>query len=395
MVLLAYLLATVSILTGTAAVYMALLEQFPVRWLYYHYFVRKPIVWTILVVLVTMILHSIHNDGRVDPTLIAPVILGLLGVLLTYRMHQEAAFRAEDYRRMTTVHNSLPLSGNMEIAVIEYNGVTKGYPLQYVIHHHIVNDWFNDKLVSLTYCAMCRSIIPFDVTDLGPMFVASFKGANMIVADRKTKTFFQQATFESIIGPLHPATLKMIPFQILGWELVKKIQPSVPVADVTEDDLRAFELPIPGIWKRIVATESTPGLSSKRRDKTFPARTRVVGIIEPGIVPQPVYLKTEVVAKQLVHNHEHNFILVGGMNTVNGFKVHPHQKIVLNGDLLQDHTTHGCWDLRGKTRQQGVADLEPLAISDEYWFSWKEYHPDSTVIRQELYDRHTVAGDGR
>jgi hypothetical protein len=47
---------------------------------------------------------------------------------------------------------------------------------------------------------MCRSIIPFDVTDIGPLFVGSFKDANLIVADRKTKTFFQQATFESIIG---------------------------------------------------------------------------------------------------------------------------------------------------------------------------------------------------
>jgi len=37
-----------------------------------------------------------------------------------------------------------------------------------------------------------------------------------IVADRRTKTFFQQATFNSIIGRLHPHALAMIPFQISG-----------------------------------------------------------------------------------------------------------------------------------------------------------------------------------
>jgi hypothetical protein len=62
------------------------------------------------------------------------------------------------------------------------------------IYFQIVNDRFGDAIVSLTCCAMCRSIIPFDVTDPGPLFVASFKNANMVVADRRTGTFFQQAT---------------------------------------------------------------------------------------------------------------------------------------------------------------------------------------------------------
>ena len=43
-----YVLAISALLVGTAAVYMALLKPFPVQWLYYHYFIRKPAVWTIL-----------------------------------------------------------------------------------------------------------------------------------------------------------------------------------------------------------------------------------------------------------------------------------------------------------------------------------------------------------
>ena len=97
-----------------------------------------------------------------------------------------------------------PLTDDMQLAVIEHGDVTKAYPLDYVVHHHIINDSFGNRIVALTYCAMCRSIIPFDVTDIGPLFVGSFKDANMIVADRRTKTFFQQATFKSIIGRLHP-----------------------------------------------------------------------------------------------------------------------------------------------------------------------------------------------
>jgi hypothetical protein len=67
-----------------------------------------------------------------------------------------------------------------------YLPLIKSLPVHYVIHHHIINDFFGGHLVSLTCCAMCRSIIPIDVTDIGPLFGASLKNANMIVADSLT-----------------------------------------------------------------------------------------------------------------------------------------------------------------------------------------------------------------
>ena len=208
----------------------------------------------------------------------------------------------------------------MQLAVIEHGGVTKAYPLDYVIHHHIINDWFGDRIVALTYCAMCRSIIPFDVTDIGPLFVGSFKNANMIVADRRTRTFFQQATFKSIIGRLHPRTLTMIPFQILPWSEVRRLKPLPQVCQVTHDDFREFQLPIPGVWRKIMASEATPGLPSRLRDKSFPARTHVIGVIDPIANPQVAYLKRELMQKGVVKNETLNFFLVALGDTVNAFK---------------------------------------------------------------------------
>jgi len=69
------------------------------------------------------------------------------------------------------------------------------------------------RLVALTYCAMCRTVVPFDVTDIGPLFVASFKNANMVMADRKTRTFFQQATGVN----LDQDSLKTLEQRTEGW----------------------------------------------------------------------------------------------------------------------------------------------------------------------------------
>lgn len=380
-----YGLTLIAIAIGTAAIYMALIERFPVSWSYYHYFIRKPINWAIFIGLISWTLIIYQRVGEFPLWSLIPILLTGLAVILTYKMHQEVAFKAVDFPELTTSISSLPIEDDMEIAVIEYEGETKCYPLDYVIHHHIINDKFNSKTVALTYCAMCRSIIPFDVTDIGPLFVASFKNANMIVADKGTKTFFQQATSKSIIGKLHPTELTMIPFQILSWRNVKKSISKPQVVKVNEKDFKEFQLPIPGLWKKIMASESTPGLSEKNRDKSFPARTHVIGIIDDSINERIVYLKKEVIAKKVVVNQDSDFFLVGMENTVNAFKSKINNSklnISLEGTEIIDLNSDTHWNIRGKYISGSLQEnLEPIAISDEYWFSWKKFHNNSKLTR--------------
>lgn len=380
-----YGLSFIALAIGTAAVYMALVERIPISWLYYHYFIRKPINWTILIVLLFWTFLIYQKQSHFPAWTIIPILLTAIAVVLTYKMHQETVFKAVDFPEMTTDIPKLPVTDEMQLAVIEYDGETKCYPLDYVIHHHIVNDKFNSKTVALTYCAMCRTIIPFDVTDIGPLFVGSFKNANMIVADKRTKTFFQQATLKTVIGKLHPSKLTIIPFQILPWSEIKKFIPIPQVVKVTSEDLKEFQLPIPGLWKKIIATENTPGLSAKNRDKTFSSRTHVIGIIDNSIKEKIVYLKKEVMAKKIVSNKENDFFLVGTSNSVNGFKSSINNsklKISIDKTEIVDLNSNTRWDIRGKyiTGLLNV-NLEPIAISDEYWFSWKKFHSNSKLIR--------------
>ncbi len=386
MVFLFYFLAVIAMATGTAAIYMALINSFPVQWLYYHYFIRKPVVWAILVGSGLWVSWVTFQTEVFPMWALIPFFLMGLAVILTYNLHQEKAFRAIDFPVIADDVSNLPLKDDMELGIIEYGGVTKAYPLDYVIHHHIINDRFGERLVALTYCAMCRSIIPFDVTDIGPLFVGSLKNANMIVADRKTKTFFQQATFESIIGTLHPHTLTMIPFQILSWGEIKRLNIPPQIVQVTEQDFREFQLPIPGIWKKIMASDATPGLSSKDRDKTFPARTRVIGVIDPIAKPHVVYLKEEVVKQGVIKNEELDIFLVVVRNTVSGFKGsldgRAMQLTLTSNQTVSDMVSGTVWDIRGKRIHGEIEkDLEHINISDEYWFSWKRFHSSSKLIR--------------
>lgn len=380
-----YLLAAAALVVSTGALYLALVPAVPSTWVYYHYLVRKPTVWSMFAVGVLIVGGVTAWQGAFPLGALVPLLLLGVAVILTHRLHQEVVFPAADFPPMADDPLRLPLADDMQLALVEFNGVSKAYPLDYVIHHHIVNDSFGEKTVSLTYCAMCRSVIPFDVTDIGPLFVGSFKNANMIVADRRSKTFFQQATFESIIGPRHPHTLTMLPFQILSWAAVLRLDPLPQIADVTEKDLRPFELPIHGVWRRIVASEVTPGLRSTDRDSSMPARTRVVGILALPDHRCSVYLKDDLPESGVVRNDELGCYLVAVNGTVNAFRGHAdgHEvALTLTEDwLLHDALTGTDWDLRGhRIRGQLEANLTPIAISDEYWFSWKLFHPDTEVI---------------
>ncbi|MCB1391189.1 MAG: DUF3179 domain-containing protein [Rhodobacteraceae bacterium] len=370
MILLFYCLALVALLTGTAAIWMALIEVFPVRWLRIHYFIRKPVTWGLFALTLLW--------GLMQPVfpwaLLGPLVLMALAVILTYRMHQSVAFPAIDFPPHAEAAD-LPLSDDMEIAVIDYGGVTRAYALDHLIHHHIINDRFGDRIVAVTYCAMCRSIIPFDVTEIGPLFVGSFKNANMIVADRRTITWFQQASFESILGPLHPMTLQMIPYQLLNWRELRSSGDIPPFAAFTRRDLRDFELPIPGVWRRIMASEVTPGLARARHDTSLPARTHVIGLMERGLPPLAV--RRDVVrARGVVALPGLDIALVSAGGGVNGFRVGG-QALALDGTTLT--ATGRRWSLRGKALDDGE-DLPPVALSDEYWFSWKLFHPAARLV---------------
>lgn len=373
-----YIVALFSLIIGIGGIF-TLIEKFPLKLLYYHYHFRKPILWSILIGSLTWQIVSAKNGFPISS--IPPLVIIGLATFITYKAHQSNWFKADYFPKMTTKIAVLPIPDESEIAIIEYEGITKAYPLDYVIHHHIVNDQFKDKTVALTYCAMCRSIIPFDVTDVGPLFVASFKNANMIVADKKTGTFFQQATFNSVIGKLHPHSLSMIPFQILPWEVVKKMDPLPLVAEVNKDDFRAFNLPVPGLWKKVTTSELTPGLSNK--DKTYPSKTHVIGLHDYDVL----YLKSEIPLNTFLVNKELHFGLIKIGSTVNGYKnelnnnsldFHFNQQ-----GYIEDLRTGTIWDLTGKyLKGKIIHDLIKINLSDEYWFSWKKFHPISKLIKE-------------
>jgi hypothetical protein len=112
----------------------------------------------------------------------------------------------------------------------------------------------------------------------------------------------------------------------------------------------------------------------------------VIGVIDSIATPPVAYLKSEVMQKGVIKNEALNFFLVARGDAVNAFNGRvsgkPVQLTAFTDGALADAHSGTVWDARGQYKSGSIkADLGKVAISDEYWFSWKAFHPGSQLIR--------------
>lgn len=129
---------------------------------------------------------------------------------------------ALDQPRFVTVADARKwLSENEPVIALEVNGASRAYPMQILIWHEVANDQIAGVPVVITFCSVCNSAIVFK-RKLGPR-VLSFgitgfvHGANMVLYDRETESWWQQFTGQAIVGDLMGQKLSRLPAQIISF----------------------------------------------------------------------------------------------------------------------------------------------------------------------------------
>lgn len=108
------------------------------------------------------------------------------------------------------------------VITLEIAGQTpRAYPIRYLIWHEIVNDQVGDLPVAVTFCPLCNSGITFDRRT--PAGVLSFgvsgklRNSDMIMFDRETESWWQQAIGEAVVGEMTGTTLQTLPSWMESW----------------------------------------------------------------------------------------------------------------------------------------------------------------------------------
>jgi hypothetical protein len=109
------------------------------------------------------------------------------------------------------------------VITVEIEGETpRAYPIRYLTWHEIMNDTIGDIPVAVTFCPLCNSGITFDRRV--DMKVLSFgvssklRNSDMIMYNRETQSWWQQAIGTGIVGYHTDTELATLPSWMESWD---------------------------------------------------------------------------------------------------------------------------------------------------------------------------------
>ncbi len=128
------------------------------------------------------------------------------------------------------------LADREPVITLELPGeVPRAYPIRYLVWHEIVNDVVGGVPVAVTFCPLCNSGITFDRRTAAGVLTFGVSGklrnSDMIMYDRETQSWWQQATGTGIVGDLTGVELQSLPSWMEGWSAFKARNPDGLVMD--------------------------------------------------------------------------------------------------------------------------------------------------------------------
>ncbi len=293
------------------------------------------------------------------------------------------------------------------IIQVERNGKVKGYPLQILTWHEIVNDQVGNTPVVVTFCPLCNTAIAFDrrvggqVMDFGT--TGRLRFSNLIMYDRQTETWWQQATGEAIVGELTGAQLKFVPAPMISWEEFKEANPSAAVLSRETGHMRNYgQNPYPGYDD----IDRPPFLyDGPTTPDTLPAVARILAVeigAETVAYPYEV-LSEEKVVNDLVNEQEIVVFWTSGtasaldesaiaegadVGSAVAYSRMVGERLLTfrsEGDNFVDQETGSSWDIQGSAVSGPLAGerLEEVVGVNHFWFSWAAFKPETRIYQPE------------
>ncbi|NAY90764.1 DUF3179 domain-containing protein [Muricauda sp. JGD-17] len=120
-----------------------------------------------------------------------------------------------------------------EVLGIAINNVAKAYPLSILNYHEVVNDYFGDKGIVVTYCPLCGSGVAFKTKIAGENLSFGVSGllynSDVLLYDRQTHSLWSQLMSKAISGQYVGRTMETVPVFHGTWGTWLKKHPNTLV----------------------------------------------------------------------------------------------------------------------------------------------------------------------
>jgi len=289
------------------------------------------------------------------------------------------------------------------VVVLEIEGDVRAYPLQILIWHEIVNDVVGGVPVAVTWCPLCNTAIVFDrrlegmTLDFGT--TGRLRFSNLVMYDRQTESWWQQATGEAIVGELMGKRLEFLPANVVSWQ---EFMETYPQGLVLSRDT-GFDRPY--------GTNPYVGYDDSGR---FPFLYR--GPVVPGkLPPMARVLAVDLGGEAVAYPYEALRSLkvvndtVGGepivvfwaagvasplddpltaegrdVGTAVAYSRRVGERVLTfepAGDRFRDRETGSLWEHTGTAVDGPMKGerLRPVVAVNHFWFSWVAFRPQTRI----------------
>jgi hypothetical protein len=289
------------------------------------------------------------------------------------------------------------------VILVQVGDDARAYPIQILMWHEIVNDTVGGEPLIVTFCPLCNTAIAFKRTVNGQILDFGTTGrlrySNLIMYDRQTETWWQQATGDAIVGELLGAQLEFYPAVIIAWEeFVSQFPDGKVLSQETGFNREYGRNPYFGYDD----INGSPFLyDGPATPNQLPPIARVLTVeLNNEAVAYPYETLSGVhVVNDSVGGDEIVVIWQAGVaspldrrDTATGRDVGTGAAFSreVNGNILtftfdnaniKDDQTNSTWDIFGKATAGELtgSQLSPVVAINHFWFSWAAFKPETTI----------------
>ncbi len=299
------------------------------------------------------------------------------------------------------------LRANEPVVRVQVGDDARAYPLQILTWHELVNDTVGGLPLVVSFCPLCNTAIIFERKVAGQLLDFGTTGrlrfSNLIMYDRQTETWWQQATGEAIAGELTGTRLRFYPGEIIAWADFQAAHPNGQVLSrdtgfnrsygrnpyVGYDDINSS----PFLYQGAPVADTLPPmarvLTVELGDElvAYPYRSlEAVRVINDTVhaVPLVVFWQAGTAsaldAGTLAEGRD--------VGTGTAFERTVAGQVLTftanaDGRGFSDTETGSQWDHLGQAvagQLQGT-QLAPVVAVNHFWFSWAAFRPDTRVYQ--------------
>lgn len=307
--------------------------------------------------------------------LVSLVPVGVIVYLFNFRMTADHMFlQPKTLTFLSRTENTL--TDSTLVVAVSYNMEAKAYPIRYIQYHHQVSDTVGGKPVMVTYCNVCRTGRVFEPVIDGR--VESFRLVGMdhfnaMFEDETTKSWWRQATGEAITGPRKGQALAEVESsqytlgKFFSLHPFGKVMQGEAASKESYDTLGRFEK-----GKSKGTLTRTDSLSWK--DKSWVLGVQVDGRSKAY---DWIELKKMKVINDQVGGTPIVIIIASDEQSFTAFRRNNGESFTLRNDSLI--SAQRTYDFLG--RSADGSRLQPVSVYQEFWHSWKQFHPDTEVYQ--------------